>query len=392
VTVTLLALATLASHVAAGAQTHSPSLGAAVADEAKVATDWAQFHFDSGRSGFNPGEHELSPSTVGNLEMQWAFSGRAEMIGSPVVVSGVVYAGDMSGTLYAVDAATGNQLWTRAGLGTCAGDPQVAGGRIYVPTCLGNSVVALDAATGQPQWTQVTGGGVFRAPAVADGLVYASSNDGRLYAWDAVTGASRWKVETGSSSEVVTVSGGLVYLGGANVDFQAFDALTGDLAWSTRLRGYGAGAAVVDGVLYVGTNTGIPYKFYALDAATGVPLWSRTIHDSVIAHGVLDTPAVANGMVYVGAQDGNLYAMRAATGKLRWIFHGEEGGFFLSAPVIANGVVYVGKESLLAIDARTGSELWSFQPGDLINEAAAVTGGVVYVGSFDHNLYAFGLP
>jgi outer membrane protein assembly factor BamB len=65
---------------------------------------------------------------------------------------------------------------------------------------------------------------------------------------------------------------------------------------------------------------------------------------------------VADGVVYVGSSDGNLYAVKASTGKIRWSF--ASGGQVLSSPVV-NGMVYFGSG---------------------------------YPGLGDTNVYAFGLP
>jgi outer membrane protein assembly factor BamB len=45
-----------------------------------------------------------------------------------------------------------------------------------------------------------------------------------------------------------------------------------------------------------------------------------------------------------------------------------------------------------AFDAATGAVLWSYATGGIINTAPAISSGMLYVGSFDDNLYAFGLP
>jgi outer membrane protein assembly factor BamB len=65
-----------------------------------------------------------------------------------------------------------------------------------------------------------------------------------------------------------------------------------------------------------------------------------------------------------------------------------------SSPAVANGVVYVGSYdgNVYALNASTGSKLWSFATGNLVDSSPAVANGVVYVGSYDHNVYAFGLP
>jgi PGF-CTERM protein len=55
---------------------------------------------------------------------------------------------------------------------------------------------------------------------------------------------------------------------------------------------------------------------------------------------VYSSPAVANGTVYVGSSDSNVYALNASTGKLTWSF--TTGDWVLSSPAVANGVVYVG--------------------------------------------------
>jgi len=63
-----------------------------------------------------------------------------------------------------------------------------------------------------------------------------------------------------------------------------------------------------------------------------------------------------------------------------------------SSPAVANGVVYVGNEDkrLYAIDAATGKEKWRFATGDRVVASPSVVNGIVYVGSEDKNLYAIG--
>ena len=59
---------------------------------------------------------------------------------------------------------------------------------------------------------------------------------------------------------------------------------------------------------------------------------------------------------------------------------------------MANGIVYVGSydKNLYAIDAVTGKEKWRFVTGDWVDSSPAVANGIVYVGSRDKNLYAIG--
>jgi outer membrane protein assembly factor BamB len=63
-----------------------------------------------------------------------------------------------------------------------------------------------------------------------------------------------------------------------------------------------------------------------------------------------------------------------------------------SSPAVANGVVYVGSDdnNLYALNATTGAKLWSYTTGGYVDSSPSVVKGVVYVGSDDGNVYAIG--
>ena len=77
--------------------------------------------------------------------------------------------------------------------------------------------------------------------------------------------------------------------------------------------------------------------------------------------------------------------------KVKWSY--TTGGNVGTSPAVANGVVYVGSAdgNVYALNASTGAKLWSYHAGG-IDSSPAVANGVVYVGSADGSLYAFGLP
>jgi outer membrane protein assembly factor BamB len=154
-------------------------------------------------------------------------------------------------------------------------------------------------------------------------------------------------------------------------------------AWIyTTGSGIVSSPAVANGVVYVGSGD---YNLYALDAITGVKKWSYPTGGFIY----YSSPAVANGVVYVGSMDNNLYALDAMTGVKKWSY--PTGGYIYSSPAVANGVVYVGSRdnNLYALDAMTGAKKWSYTTGGSIYYSSpAVANGVVYVGSDDNNLYA----
>ncbi len=153
------------------------------------------------------------------------------------------------------------------------------------------------------------------------------------------------------------------------------------LRWSYTTGGLVLSSpAVVDGVVYVGSYDD---NVYALKASTGAKLWSFTTGAAVPS-----SPAVANGVVYIGSYDNNVYALEASTGAKLWAY--TTGNAVYSSPAVANGVVYVGSydNNVYALKASTGAKLWSYTTGGAVFSSPAVANGMVYVGSYDGNVYA----
>ncbi len=167
----------------------------------------------------------------------------------------------------------------------------------------------------------------------------------------------------------------------------ALNATTGALLWNYEDYDFGffwsSSLAVANGVVYVGGEDGY---FYAMDATTGALLWHYR-NDS------RSSPAVADGVVYTVSSANTLSALNASTGALLWEYGlGPSSGYHgdLSSPAVANGVVYVGSEdnNLYALNAGNGALLWQYTTGGPIYSSPAVANGVVYVGSDDGNVYA----
>jgi outer membrane protein assembly factor BamB len=140
------------------------------------------------------------------------------------------------------------------------------------------------------------------------------------------------------------------------------------LAWNWRpdpppgtsglTRGIVASPVSVDGVVYVGSNNG---DFYALSRASGAVLWRDAIgavHKTTCGSRgfastatVVPDPATGSLTVYVAGADGYLYALDAASGAVRWrsvigIPSATKNDYFdWSSPAVANGRVYVGISS-----------------------------------------------
>ncbi len=106
---------------------------------------------------------------------------------------------------------------------------------------------------------------------------------------------------------------------------------------------------------------------------------------------VLSSPAVADGKVYVGSHDNNVYCLNASTGVHIWNY-ATGNSVSTSSPAVADGKVYVGSYdyNVYCLNASTGAYIWSYTTGSHVSSSPAVADGKVYVGSFDNNVYAFG--
>lgn len=74
------------------------------------------------------------------------------------------------------------------------------------------------------------------------------------------------------------------------------------------------------------------------------------------------------------------------------VWHFTTGGIGGSSPAVANGVVYIGSmdNNLYAVNAKTGAGIWQFKTGGWVESTPAIANGIVYFGSDDKNLYALG--
>ncbi len=157
-----------------------------------------------------------------------------------------------------------------------------------------------------------------------------------------------------------------------------------DDLWRFKTGGHVYSSPTVsNGVVYVGSDDN---NLYAIDAVTGKEKWRFKTGGYVES-----SPAVSDGVVYVGSQDNILYAIDALTGTEKWLFRIRTTGSIYSSasPTVSNGVVFFGgvNHILYAINAGTGKEKWQFKEGYNVYSSPAVSNGIVYVG-INKNLYA----
>lgn len=358
--------------------------------------DWPKFRYDLANAGYNPNETTLGVSNVSGLQTKWTANTGDQVYSSPAVVGGVVYDASYNGDVYALDASTGAQLWiTPTGTSIEDSSPTVAGGVLYIGSSINSGrLYALDANTGAILWSVSPGGSINASPVVDNGKVFVGSGDGSMYAFDTSTGSELWAAPTGGGSSAAVVNG-VVYAGAGRTTvtgtMNAVDEATGTLLWTSTVGGpISFAPAVANGIVYGGSEDG---HLYAFDATTGAIDWG--VHVGYFCY----TPSVANGVVYVGANPdggdaGPIYAIDASTGAILWQADVGTRGSAVQGVAIANGVLYFGSSNgnVFAVEAATGSVLWQSVTGWYVTASFAVANGVAYVGSHDDNVYAYSLP
>lgn len=264
------------------------------------------------------------------------------------------------------------------------------------------------------KWKFATGDRIVSSPVWNEGVLYFGSDDHNVYAVDAESGLQKWKFATqGPVPSTPAVAGGLVYFASYDGRFYAVDALSGHLKWKFRTGGerrfeakgihgfqpknqtipdpfdvYLSSPVVAEGKVFFGSGD---TNVYALDAASGELRWKFATGDVVHA-----SPAFDAGTLFFGSWDSYFYAVDAATGKEKWRFHGGEDSLihnqvgFQSSPAVAGGVVYTGcrDSNVYALDAATGKEKWrAYNEMSWVNSAPAVVKDKVIFATSDSSLF-----
>jgi len=361
---------------------------------------------------------------------------------------GLVFPGSFENVQMALDAKTGAVAWTTLTKGPMIFNGAYSDGRFFRGGTDDNTMYAFNATTGEVLWNYSpdNSDGYFTSgSAVAYGIVYNLNKDGNLYALDATTGRLVWKYQgpgtmlwpgfpTVADGKIYATTGEAAQYGGevGTSEFVCLNAYTGALKWKLPIEALAPreSVAIAYGKLFIipgsvtdavdaisGSEYDIFNQVWAIgsnDMATNDwPMWrADPSHSSTATVGpanltlawkfttagsVISSPSIVNGVVYVGSQDKNIYALGAFSGELLWKFQTQS--FIESSPAVADGKVYTGGDDgyVYCLDAYNGVLYWkTFVNGNLpytygsfvLKSSPAVWGGRVYVGSVDGSLYA----
>ena len=317
----------------------------------------------------------LVDNGLDGYSVSWAFPpvGSAIEIGgvysTPLVVDGLVYVGALDGYLYALDIETGSVTdrgWRRPE-GQPAGLHSFVSGPAYDPvnelvlvTSEDGKLYGYDADTGAQIWDPFpTGDRIWSTPAVDNAVAYFGSHDHRVYAVRAADGEQVWSYETGGvvAGKPLVVDGKVI-VGSFDRKLYALDAADGDLVWSFEGGNWFWAGSVSDGrTIYAPNMDGMIYAL-SLD---GFLQWSHDMGSAIVSPPVL----VPQGLV-VAARDGEIRLLDVGSstqGLGRELSQFTLNDAEVRAPLVARGdSVYVGAQdgSVRRIQARSAGhvQMW----------------------------------
>jgi len=344
-----------------------------------------------------PKPAELPPNAA-LIAVRPAWTAKVGAVTEPVSLSvngTTVTVASADGTVAAIDAASGRDLWRAS-----AGGPIAAGvgsdGRTAAVVTRANELVAL--ADGKAAWREKLPAVAYTAPFVAGGRVFVLSADRSVSAFDGRTGRKLWTQQRPGEPLVLRHAGVMLAVGdtlvvGLSGRLAGLDPLSGRVRWEAPVaiaRGVNDVERLVD---LVGTVSRVGESVCArafqaavgcVDTARGAVVWTKPASGAEGLHGDA-------AMVFGTEADGKVVAWKRENGDRAWVSEAlRHRG--LTAPLALGRSVVIGDESGLVhmLSRADGSPLNRVATdGSPIMAAPALAGNTLVVLTRSGGVYGF---
>jgi outer membrane protein assembly factor BamB len=353
-----------------------------------------------------------SPAQAWSVSIGEEADDDAPILSGPVIADGRVYVMDADAQVSAYDVEKGERVWSISiepsgeSDGNWGGGVAFDAGRVYAATGFAQ-IVALDAATGEVIWRTSVSGPMRAAPTVFEGRLFAVTKDNQTFTLDATNGAVLWShsgIEEvagllGAASPAV--DGDTVVVAYSSGEIFALRVENGRQLWSDNLaaiRRADAVSALADiigrpvidrGRVYAISHSG---RMVAIDAVSGRRVWETSL-------GGVNQPWIAGDFLFVLTKDGEVAALTARDGLIRWITpigryedpEDKKGLIEWSGPVLAGDrlIVTGSNGKALTLSPYTGEVIGEMElPGDAAI-SPAIAGETLYILTDEARLVAF---
>ena len=311
-----------------------------------------------------------------------------DAVTTPYVAS--VYAVNSNRSVLALDPATGTKRWETKVENDVYATPVVISRKLYVVDIAGK-IYRIEPKTGKIEASSSLGGAVYGTPLAYDRkliipigntmkMIDVATNFNTIWSFSA---AAQIKTSPAINvSKADTTKKAIFFAAGTNV--YSVYADNGAQVWQAAVGGAGDFASSVSAAnrnyLYVGNDNG---NLYALNANDGSVYWAYPTGSAIKS-----SPISVGGNVIVGSDDRNLYSVDSATGLLRWKYTASDR--IASSPFVYNQNVYFGSNdyNLYAVNIIDGTLKWKFLTFSVITSSPFAYNNTLYFNSFDKNVYA----
>ncbi|MBN2423627.1 MAG: PQQ-binding-like beta-propeller repeat protein [Calditrichaceae bacterium] len=355
----------------------------------------------------NPESLSEIPSNV----IVWSFETDGPIMGSALVDNGIVYIGSRDSYLYAIDAATGSEIWHYK-----------SGNQIFTTPVKLDTIICFESGNilygvnlqGELSWSfQLYDGPVqnmhdewdyyHSSPLVVEDTVYIGTEKGHVFGVNGRNGSEVFHCQTPGAGYTIettpAVFNNKIYFGDWDGVFYAYNLSSETLVWQYDTKNDGTysgwvNAIVTDPVIHDGSVFfgGRNCKFYCLDTETGEKHWMyKDPNDMWIIGG----PTLADSILYVGSSYQQVaHAFNANSGELLWkksVVHRANG------KAMADGdLVYIGTQStsdinigtLCALNKSDGNLKTNLNLGTQIYSTPVLADGIIYLGGYNGRVYA----
>ena len=314
---------------------------------------------------------------------------------APHAVAGRVFAAGSAGTVVALDATTGKDLW-RLNLGQPIAAGVGSDGLLAAVITQGNDLVAI--SDGKEIWRVRLPARSFTAPLVAGKRVFVLTADRTVRAFDGASGARLWVQSRPAEPLVLSQSGALLAVGDTLVAGLAgrlagLNPLNGAIRWDVPVatsRGTNEVERLVDVVGPVSrVGNSVCARAYSaavgcVDASRGTLSWTRSAQGTTGVHG-------DDRLVFGTESDGRVLAWQRTSGERGWeVDRLKHRG--LTAPLAVGRVVAIGDSSglLHVLSREDGSEMTRLTTdGSSILAAPVLAGDALVVQTRNGGVYAW---
>ena len=337
---------------------------------------------------------------------------RSALTSPPVASSERIFVLDADQTVRAFNLDSGSPVWStdiesgnrrdRIGIG---GGLALEDDRVIVSSGFGR-VVALNAHTGDEIWTRDMDAPMTGAPTIKDGRIFVTSNNNEVFALALSDGTVEWSDQAiaeparvlGSPSPAAVED--IVVVPYSSGEVIAYLASNGRRLWNDALSRPGrftpisaindiaSRPVLAGGLVIVANQSGVTA---AIDGRSGARIWAQSV-------GSTQAPALAGEYLFISSRDALLVAMNAGTGQVYWTTQmprwrdedDQKGRLSYAGPILASGrIVTISSEGeVLAFDPQTGTQLDSLDLRDPVYLEPIAVDGRLYVLTDDARLVA----